>query len=130
MHAASVRRAIAALRDPEWAVRLATALWLIWAVIVWNVVFDQVIVSAGRRYIVAAELAVRGTPSAPPHFEDMDQWMRPAVTRALWTASGSAAAIIAIGLSAIHFCRGSSRTAPANTNPQRRVAPCALSPTR
>ena len=103
MQAVSVRRAIAALRDPSRTVRLATALWLVWGVIVWNVVFDQVIVSAGRRYVVAAEVAVKGTATTPPHLEDMDQWMRPAVTRALWEASAAAAAIVAIGLSAIHF---------------------------
>jgi hypothetical protein len=103
MRAVSVRRAIAALREPSRTVRLAGALWLVWAVIVWNVVFDHAIVSAGRRYIVAAEVAVKGTASTPPRFEDMDQWMRPAVTRALWQASASAAAIVAIGLTAVHF---------------------------
>jgi len=34
--------------------RLAAALWIAWAVVVWNVVLDQTIVLAGRRYIVAA----------------------------------------------------------------------------
>jgi hypothetical protein len=96
---------IAALRQPARAVRLASILWIVWAVVVWNVIFDQVIVSAGRHYIVAAELAVKGAASIPPHFEDMDQWMRPAVTRALWTASASAAAIVAIGFSIIHVTK-------------------------
>jgi len=101
----AARRIAAILHDPARAARLATVLWIVLAVVVWNVVFDQVIVSAGRRFVAAAELAVRGTPSIPPHFEDMDQWLRPAVTRALWAASASAAAILAIGLSMIRFTK-------------------------
>jgi hypothetical protein len=100
---AAARRMAAILHDPARAARLATVLWIVWAVVVWNVVFDHVIVSAGRRYVAAAELAVLGTPSVPPHFEDIDQWLRPAVTRALWAASASAAAILGIGLLMIRF---------------------------
>jgi len=66
-------------------------------------VFDHVIVSTGRRYVAAAEAAVRGSASVPPHFENMDAWMRPAVRRALWTATLTASAILAIGLPAIHL---------------------------
>ena len=102
---ASARRRFAALRQPARAARLARVLWIVWAVVVWNVVFDHVIVSAGRRYIAAAELAVKGTPSAPPHFENMDDWMRPAVTRALWTATASATAVVAVGFSLIHLTK-------------------------
>src|ERR1700730_18741943 len=40
--------------------RLALALWIAWAVLVWNVVFDQVIVLAGREYIQAALAAGAG----------------------------------------------------------------------
>ena len=50
----SVTSRIASLRQPPTAARLARALWIIWAIIVWNVVFDQVIVRAGRDYLVAA----------------------------------------------------------------------------
>ena len=39
--------------------RLALVLWIAWAVIVWNVVFDHVIVVAGRDYIAAALAARR-----------------------------------------------------------------------
>lgn len=77
--------------------RLARALWIAWAVIAWNVVFDQVVVSAGRRYVYAASTAAaRGLP-----YLRMDDWMRPAVTRGLWIASASAAAILLVGLFAI-----------------------------
>jgi hypothetical protein len=81
---------LAALRQPRSAVRIAVALWVVWAVIVWNVVFDHVIVVAGRDFIAAAGLAATG----PGPYARMDDWMRPAVTRAFWTATASAAAIL------------------------------------
>lgn len=78
-------------------VRLARALWIAWAVIVWNVVFDRVIVMAGRRYVFAAATAFgRGLP-----YVRMDDWMRPAVSRGAEIASASAAAILLAGLFAI-----------------------------
>jgi hypothetical protein len=93
-------RRVAALRQPGASARLARALWLVWAIIVWNVVFDHIIVSAGRKYIVAAERAAAvpgaGRPGRP--FANMDDWMRPAVTRGLWVASASAGAIVIAGL--------------------------------
>jgi len=73
--------------------RLALALWIAWAVVAWNVVFDQVIVLAGREYIQAALAAGVGP------FANMDDWMRPAATRALWLASGAAFAILLTGAS-------------------------------
>ena len=77
--------------------RIATALWIAWAIVVWNVVFDHVIVVAGRDYIGAAfAAAARGGPYA-----NMDDWMRPAVTRALWIATASSALILVAGGAAI-----------------------------
>jgi hypothetical protein len=76
--------------------RLAQALWIAWAVIVWNVVFDRVIVVAGRAYLVAAEVAAHaGGP-----YVRMDDWMRPAVLRAYGMATLAAAIILAVGLAA------------------------------
>jgi hypothetical protein len=74
-------------------VRLAVVLWIAWAVVVWNVVFDQVIVLAGREYIQAALAASVGP------FANMDDWMRPAATRGAWLASGAAGAILLTGVS-------------------------------
>jgi ABC-type dipeptide/oligopeptide/nickel transport system permease subunit len=71
--------------------RLALALWIAWAVLVWNVVFDQVIVLAGREYIQAALAAGAGP------FANMDDWLRPAVAHGLWLASGAAGAILLTG---------------------------------
>ena len=77
--------------------RVAAVLWMAWAVIVWNVIFDRVVVVAGRSYVNAARLAAaRGGPYAR-----MDDWMRPAATQAFWTASAAAAAILLVGFIAL-----------------------------
>jgi hypothetical protein len=97
-------RRLARLRQSAAAVRLARALWIIWAIVVWNVVFDHVIVVAGRNYIHAAGLAA-AHPDAGGRlsFAKMDDWMRPAVTHGLWIASGAAGAILVVGLAGIHI---------------------------
>jgi hypothetical protein len=85
---------VRALRTPSREIRLAAALWIAWAVIVWNVVFDHAIVVAGRAYVHAASVAAqRGGP-----FARMDDWMRPAVVRGVWMASAAAATILVAGL--------------------------------
>jgi hypothetical protein len=99
MMAEAVRRNLAALREPARARRIARALWITWAIVVWNVVFDRVIVVAGRRYVRAATAAARG--GGP--FARVDDWMRPAVTRGLWTATAAGAAVLVIGLLAVRF---------------------------
>jgi hypothetical protein len=110
---AAVRRA-AALRHPPAAARIARALWIAWAIIVWNVAFDHVIVVAGRNYINAASLAADGSgPDHHQHFVAMDDWMRPAVTRGLWVASATAGAILVAGLAAVSVAsRGQASLLP------------------
>jgi hypothetical protein len=95
---AAARRRVAALRQPGPAARIARALWIAWAVLVWNVVFDHVIVVAGRTYIAAARTAADAHPSG--RLPNMDDWMRPAVTRGLWIATAAAGAILLTGLAA------------------------------
>jgi hypothetical protein len=73
--------------------RVALVLWIAWAVVVWNVIFDQTIVLAGRDYIQAALAAGVGP------FANMDDWMRPAVTRGAWLATAAACAILVTGVS-------------------------------
>jgi hypothetical protein len=99
MVGAAARRRVAALRQPGPAARLARALWIAWAIVVWNVVFDRVIVVAGRSYVTAAYRAAAADPSARPL--NMDDWMEPAVTRGFWLATGAAGALLATGLAAI-----------------------------
>ena len=74
--------------------RLALGLWIVLAVVVWNVIFDHTIEVAGRHYLYAAGLAAqRGGPYAR-----IGDWMGPAVSTGLWQASIAAAAILALGL--------------------------------
>ena len=86
-------------------VRVARALWITWAVLLWNVVFDHVIVVAGRAYIRAAGTAVaRGLP-----YVHMDEYMRPAVTRGLWIATAAAAAVLLVGMTSLAFAASGDR---------------------
>jgi hypothetical protein len=77
---------------------LARALWIAWAIVAWNVVFDHVIVVAGRNVLRAAGSAVATAL-------DIDSFMRPAATNALWIATIAASAILLVGLSSIHLVR-------------------------
>ncbi|HUC75896.1 MAG TPA: hypothetical protein VMS04_11425 [Vicinamibacterales bacterium] len=129
MLTAVARQRVAALRQPHSASRIALLLWLAWAVIVWNVVFDHVIVVAGREYIAAAQAhATSGDPAQltgggerapganPSGYENMDSWMRPAVARGLWIASSCSAAIL---------CAGYLLVRAAARIPAKPVSPCA-----
>jgi hypothetical protein len=105
----AARRRIASVRQPRTAARIARALWMAWAVIVWNVVFDRVIVVAGRNYVAAAGRAA-ATPAAP--YANMDDWMRPAVTHGFWVATAAGAVVLLTGLAAVsHVARRSGRSA-------------------
>ena len=100
MLSAIARRRVAALRQPVPAARIARALWIVWALVVWNVTFDRVIVVAGRQYVQAAFLAT-SHPGAPAYLR-MDDWMRPAVSRGFWIATALAGGILLTGLFAVH----------------------------
>jgi hypothetical protein len=78
---------------PQGPRRLSLFLWIAAAVVVWNLVFDRVIIVAGRSYVRAAELAAQaGGPYAR-----IDDSMRPAVGRALVLATAAAAVVLAAG---------------------------------
>jgi len=72
--------------------RVAAWLWIVFAFVVWNVVFDRVIVQAGRDYVDLAKAAAKA--NAP--YVKIDDTMRPARSRALWLASASAAGILLV----------------------------------
>jgi presenilin-like A22 family membrane protease len=74
--------------------RVAFWLWLAFAFLVWNAVFDQVIIDAGRHYI---EIATASAESNGPYLK-IDDTMRPARSRALWFATASAGAILVVGV--------------------------------
>jgi len=99
-------------------VRVAQALWIIWAVLVWNVVLDHVIVVAGREYLAAAIVAAHG----PGPFARMDDWMRPAVARGVWMATSAAALILVVGFVAIRQAAGSKERPPEPGSHREEVA--------
>jgi hypothetical protein len=119
MPSITLRSWLAAFRQPARAARVASVLWIAWAFMVWNVVFDQVIVLAGRRYLRAAALAA----GAGGPYARIDDWMRPAVTSGLWTASAAAGAILMIGLLGL-------RLAAPRRLPNSEGAACASLPIR
>ncbi len=69
---------------------------IVWAIVVWNAVFDHEIVVAGREYVAAAVAAARGG-----EYARMDDWMRPGVARGLWMASAASSAILIAGFAAL-----------------------------
>jgi hypothetical protein len=72
--------------------RVAVWLWIAFAFLVWNAVFDQVIIDAGRHYV---EIATASAGANGPYLK-IEDTMRPARTRALWLASASAGAILLV----------------------------------
>ncbi len=77
-------------------VRLALLLWIVLAFSVWNVVFDRVLVLAGRRYSHDAVLAARAG-----QYLRIDDVMRPAVADGVRVASTAGGAIAVFGVSAV-----------------------------
>ena len=70
---------------------VAVVLWLVFAAVVWNVIFDRVIVLAGRRYSYDAAL-LYATSGQYLHIDDV---MRPAIAHGVRLASAVAGAIAA-----------------------------------
>ena len=89
--------------------RAAFWLWIILAVVVWNVVFDRVIVVAGRDYLNTARAAANaGT------YARIEDTMRPARSRALWLATASAAGILIVCFAALKGPRYFNKTSSKN----------------
>jgi hypothetical protein len=85
------------MRADHSRIRLAVFLWLLFAFVVWNVVFDRILVIEGREYVYAAAVAV--SQSAP--YVLAGPWMHAAQSRALWTATAAAGGVLAIGFAGI-----------------------------
>jgi hypothetical protein len=85
------------IRHLRQSAKFAATLWLILAFLVWNVVFDRVLVLAGRRYAHDAAMAVREGHA----YLYIDNWMRPAIAHGVRVASVTALGIAAFGLIAV-----------------------------
>jgi hypothetical protein len=94
------------IRQLRHSAKLAAALWLVLAFVVWNVVFDRVLVLAGRRYSYAATMAVREGRA----YVHIDDWMRPAIAHGVRVASLTAFGIAAFGLIAVAVASRIDRT--------------------
>jgi hypothetical protein len=77
--------------------RVAVVLWLVLACLVWSVVFDRILVLAGRRYSYAATVAARQGNT----YVRIDDWMRPAVARGVRVASLAGLSVAIVGLAGI-----------------------------
>jgi len=76
------------------AIAVASVLWLVFAFVVWNVIFDRIIVLAGRRYAHDATVLYRTTGQ----YLLIDSVMRPAVAYGVKVASAVAGAIVVVAL--------------------------------
>jgi hypothetical protein len=93
-------------RTITWAV----ALWLVFALAVWNVVFDRIIVLAGRRYSHDAVVLYQTSH----RYLLIDEVMRPAIAHALRVASVTAAAIAVAGLLLIRVAAARDARVPSS----------------
>lgn len=78
---------------------VASVLWIVLAGVIWNVVFDRVLVLAGRRYVYAASQS-HGN-DGPPAL--IDPWMRDARRRAVRLATMVALPVAVVGVIAVRF---------------------------
>jgi hypothetical protein len=76
------------------AVTVAVILWLVFAFVVWNLIFDRVLVVAGRQYSHDAVVLYRDTG----RYLLIDDVMRPAVRHAASLASMVAGGIVIVAL--------------------------------
>ena len=84
--------------NPRRRVVTAVLLWLVFAFLVWNVVFDRIIVLAGRRYSYDATMAFRAG-----HYLRIDDAMRPAIAHGVRVASIAAGLIVLVGIGLIRL---------------------------
>jgi hypothetical protein len=100
---------------------VALALWMVLAFVVWNVIFDRMIVLAGRRYVHDAYDLYHSTG----RYLLINDVMRPAVARAFKVASITATGIVLVSLVAIRLAsrRDRRRSKPdfriSGTGPRR-----------
>lgn len=78
---------------------VAYVLWVVLAGVIWNVVFDRVLVLAGRRYVYEASRAHDNGGSAVL----IDPWMHDARRRAVRLATLAALPVAMVGMIAVRM---------------------------
>lgn len=86
---------------------VAVVLWLAFAAVVWNVIFDRLVVLAGRRYSHDAYELYRSTG----RYLLINDVMPAAISHAVHVASAVAGAIAVVALVAIRVAARAQRTA-------------------
>lgn len=99
----TVPNAWQAFRSDRWRrTTVAYVLWVVLAGVIWNVVFDRVLVLAGRQYVHAAsEADQRANSPVLPVL--IDPWMREARRRAVRLATMVAVPVVVAGVMAIRL---------------------------
>lgn len=95
---ARMTRLRALLRSTPLGPRVALALWAVFAFCVWNVVFDRVLVLAGRRYVYDAAVSAARNP---PVFLRVEDAMAPARSRGVKLATAAAGAVLFTGAAGV-----------------------------
>lgn len=86
-------------------VRLATVLWLVLAAVVWNVIFDRMLVLAGRRYAWLAYGAADGSAYVP-----INEVMPEAIRHGVRVATTWAGLIAIVGLMLVAYAARKTRS--------------------
>ena len=97
---------------------VAMVLWLALAFAAWNVIFDRVLVLAGRRYVHDASVASRASS-----YLTIDSAMRPAIRRGFWLASAVAVPIALFGTIAATLAERRYRRGTSSKNEIARESP-------
>jgi len=74
--------------------RFATIAWIALVVVLWNVVFDWVVIQSGRDYLTQQALHQQGKGPAVT----IPGVMRPGIARGAWLASAAAGGVAAVGV--------------------------------
>ena len=92
-----------------WQVRRRAALlaWATLVVVIWNVVFDWVVIEAGRDYLTQQALHQQGQGPAVT----IPGVMRPGIARGFWLATLAAAGVAAAGALLFQVARWQQRRA-------------------
>jgi hypothetical protein len=89
---------------PQRRARLAVALWLVVAVVVWNGLYDLLLARSTQTYLFEVAMHEAGRGPAV----DLGRAMAEAVTYARWIATLWAGLLFALGLATIRLVRGAA----------------------